>query len=71
MKKIFQLSTIILSILLSVLSLTSCGDGDAANAENKDTVSTSVEPQPDNATVRPDTMQTQVPQDSAAKDSSK
>lgn len=64
--RFFCPAMVMLTLCLSLL-LSSCGGSDAENAENKDTVSTNIEPQPDNASVRPDTMQTQVPQDSAMK----
>ncbi len=66
MKKIISATTIAILLFGSVFMMASCDGNDAANAENKDTVSTYIEPKPDNTIVRPDTMQTQVPQDSAA-----
>ena len=47
--------------LAAGLSVMSC-KSKSSNAANNDTTTTPVNPQPDNATVKPDTMQTQAPQ---------
>ena len=48
--------------LAASLFVTACKSKDSSNDANNDTTSASVEPQPDNATVKPDTMTTMAPQ---------
>lgn len=55
-------SSLLVIALSAGLFVTACKSKDSSNAANNDTVTAPIEPQPDNASVRPDTMQTQAPQ---------
>lgn len=57
----FRTSALVVA-LVAGLFVTACKSKDSSNAANNDTTTTPVNPQPDNATVKPDTMATMAPQ---------